>query len=824
MNLVIVESPAKSKTIEKILGKEYKVVSSFGHIRDLAKDGYKNTGVDIEHDYKPHYTIPDSKKKVVADLKKLVSKYNKIILATDEDREGEAISWHLKDELKLSDKKIDRITFTEITESALLEALKHPRKVDNNLVLAQQARRILDRLVGFELSGLLWKKVRGKLSAGRVQSVAVKLVVEREREITKFKPEEHYNITGEFRSGKNTLSAQINEDIPTLEKAKELLKKCLNAEFKVNSIDKSPSTRKPSPPFTTSTLQQTASQRYGFSVKRTMIAAQKLYEHGHITYMRTDSMVISNSALASIASFVEASFGKPYVLVRKYKSKSKLAQEAHEAIRPTYINKEKVSQVTDEQKIYELIRLRTLASQMTDAKVEKTEVKISISNVKNNWFVCKGEIVLFDGFMKVYKGTPRAIEDVIIPDLKVGNTVSRKSIRALQRYSKPPSRYTEATLVKKLEELGIGRPSTYAPTIDKITSNTRGYVSKETRDGTPVDYVSLSLIGDNIKEEKITENTGAQKNRLFANDIGIVVTDYLDTQFADIMNYSFTAEVEDRLDDIAGGKEKWDVVIDTYYKPFTKVVGKALKSSERSTGERILGKDPKTGHTILARLSKYGPVIQLGTPDEVGEQKPTYVGLMSGQSLETITLNDALKLLELPRVIGTYKNHDMEVNKGRYGPYIKYNDMYVSIPRDYDIFSIGSEDAKKLIEEKLTQLKPIGSYHKLPITKGVGRFGPYIKWNNEYISISRRSGFELASITEKQAHELIEEKIKKDALKLIKEWKDEGIKLMKGRWGPYAKKEGSGKIYRLPRTPEGTLLSPEQAEKMTLDDVKKIIS
>lgn len=825
MNLVIVESPAKAKTIENFLGKDYTVRSSYGHVRDLAKDGYKNTGVEVDNKYTPHYIVPDSKQKVVSELKKLVKSYDKVILATDEDREGEAISWHLKEILELSDKKTGRITFTEITSAAIKAALENPRKIDVALVNAQQARRILDRLVGFELSSLLWKKVRGKLSAGRVQSVAVKLVVEREREILSFKPTEQYKVTGIFSSKKtHSFPVELNEQLKDLKSAQSFLQSCQNADFTIQSIKKSPSIRKPSAPFTTSTLQQIAAQRLGFSVKRTMSTAQKLYEHGFITYMRTDSITISNSALASIAQFVEKNYGKNYLTVRQFKTKSKLAQEAHEAIRPSYIDKVKISQNRDEQKLYELIRLRTIASQMTDAQVEKTDIVIRISNNAVYWFEAHGEVIIFDGFLKLYKDTPQALSDIILPDLKEGEKVSHKEILALQRFSKPPARYTEATLVKKLEELGIGRPSTYAPTIDKITSPTRGYISKEMREGTPTNFIQLVLKQGKISETSLIEVVGTQKNKLFAKDTGMVVTDFLDDHFDDIMSYSFTAEVEDRLDDIARGKEEWIKTIDRYYKPFKKVVSSTLETAVKATGQRELGKDPKTGRTILVRLSKYGAVVQVGTQEELAEdEKPRYVGLMPYQTLDTISLEEALKLLELPRSLGSLHNKEMIVNKGRYGPYIKYGDDYISIPRTQDLFALQLNDAKKIVEEKIKEKAPIGQYLKMPITKGIGRFGPYIKWNDVYVSIGKRSGFEFASINEEQAISLIKVKEKKEAQKLIIEWKDEGIKILKGRWGPFIKLRNSKRFFKLPKGKTGEAMVDDEIKKLSIEEVKKII-
>lgn len=657
MKLVIVESPAKAKTIEKILGKDYKVVSSFGHIRDLAKDGDKHTGIDITKDYKPHYVVPDDKKKVVADLTKLVKKSKEVILATDEDREGEAISWHLAHQLKLDTKKTKRIVFTEITPEAITHAIENPRTIDKNLVDAQQARRVLDRLVGFDLSGLLWKKIRGKLSAGRVQSAAVKLIVEREREIKNFKPDRFFKVTAQFsanESHRNTFKAELDENIKQEKTAHDFLDKCKDSKYNIKAVTVSPQKKKPYPPFTTSTLQQSAAIKLGFSVSRTMRTAQKLYESGYITYMRTDSTNLSKTALAQMAKYIESNFGKKYLTVRQYAKSSKNAQEAHEAIRPTYVSKEHVTSDTDGQKLYELIRVRALSSQMADAEVEKTTIDISISKAPQRTFVARGEIILFDGFLKLYKN---AADEVFLPKLTDGQEVFAASVEALERTTKPPARYGEASLVKKLEELGIGRPSTYAPTIDKITSATRGYITKESRDGDPVSYKLLELKNKKIIESVKEEMTGSQKNKLFAQDIALLVTDFLDDHFSKIMNYSFTAQVEDKLDDVSLGKEKWIEVVDEYYKPFIKTVESTLKKAERVTGERILGKDPKSGKTLLVRMSKFGPVAQIGSPDELKkDEKPQYANLRKDQDLETISREEALTLFSLPKELGSYKN------------------------------------------------------------------------------------------------------------------------------------------------------------------------
>ena len=821
--LVIVESPAKAGTISKILGKGYDVTSSFGHVRDLAKDGDKNTGVDIKSKYKPHYIITPDKKKVVADLKRRMKKYDMVLLATDEDREGEAISWHLKKVLHLTQKNSKRITFTEITPAAIKEAVENPRHVNIDLVEAQQARRILDRLVGFELTGLLWKKVRGQLSAGRVQSVAVRLLVDKEREIKEFKPSVYFKVTGQFGSSeKASFEAELSKKLRTLKDAKEFLHACIKANYTIDSVEKKPAKRKPSAPFTTSTLQQLASQKLGFSVSRTMSNAQKLYEAGHITYMRTDSITLSKPALGSIANYVGKEFGKKYSQVRNFKSKSKSSQEAHEAIRPTYINKAEVSSNRDQQKLYTLIRARTLASQMADAEVEKTHIVIGISTVKDKHFQAKGEIVTFDGFLKAYSGTNYyAKADLLLPELEKGQSVNGREIQALERRTKPPARYSEASLVKKLEELGIGRPSTYAPTIAKITSPTRGYITKETREGEPTDFIHLTLKKGAVHEGTHTEVTGSQKNKLFASDIGILVTDFLSEHFEEIMDYAFTAEVEDKLDEIAHGKEDWVKVLDLYYKPFSKTVVDTLEKAERVTGERILGKDPKSGRTLLVRVSKYGPVAQIGQPDELKEdEKPTYANLLPSQSIETIELKDALALFGLPKVIGQYKSIDIIIGRGRYGPYAKYGEYYVSLGRNTDPFTVTLEEAREKVKEKLDEMKPLATYEDAPITRGKGRFGPYIKWNDTFVSITKKSGIDFDNISEKDAIKLVKDKIKKDKEKIIHSWDDGKIMLQKGRWGATFRIKGKRGFVAMPKGEDGQKIDQKRLVKMNEEEIK----
>lgn len=824
--LVIVESPAKAGTITKILGAGYEVTSSFGHVRDLAKDGEKNTGVDIADKYKPHYIITPDKKKVVDDLKRKLKKHDMVLLATDEDREGEAISWHLYEVLGLTKKNSKRITFTEITPSAIKEAVAHPRDINLDLVDAQQARRVLDRLVGFELTGLLWKKIRAQLSAGRVQSVAVRLLVDREREIKSFSGSSYFRVTGTFDAGKKiSLPAEVIHKFTSEKDAQSFLEQCEKAIFTVDAMEKKPAKKKPSAPFTTSTLQQLASQKLGFSVSRTMSAAQKLYEAGHITYMRTDSITLSGTALASIAGFVTQEFGTKYSTVRNFKTKAKNSQEAHEAIRPTYINKHHVTDNPDQQKLYTLIRTRTLASQMSDAEVERTQITITSSTSKKYVFIAKGEVVLFDGFLRAYSGTKYyAQDDVLLPDVTQGQTVNRIEIQALERELKPPSRYSEATLVKKLEELGIGRPSTYAPTIAKITSPNRGYITKETRDGEPREFKLIKLNSKGILHDHITEVVGAQKNKLFASDMGILVTDFLCEHFKDIMDYRFTAEVENKLDDIAQGKAEWQKVIDLYYKPFAKTVGSTLKQADRVSGEKVLGKDPSTGRTVLVRISKYGPVVQIGSPDELKEdEKPAYANLMPSQSIESISLDDALKLFGIPRIVGQYKNKDIIINRGRFGPYAKYDEQFISLGRDVNPFTITLEEALVKVKQKLEELRPLAEYEGAPITRGKGRFGPYIKWNDTFVAITKSSGVQFDSISEDQAIELVKAKIKKDKEKLLHSWNDGVITLEKGRWGAIIRVKGKRGFMAVPKGPTGEKLTQEALEKMTFDEMKKLL-
>jgi DNA topoisomerase-1 len=824
-NLLIVESPAKAKTIEKILGKDYTVKSSYGHVRDLPKN---NSAIDVENDFHPKYEVTSDKKRVVKELKDAVKKVDEVWLATDEDREGEAISWHLCQVLGLDEETTKRIVFREITAPAIKKAIQQPRKVDMNLVNAQQARRVLDRLVGFELSELLWKKVKGKLSAGRVQSVAVRLIVDRERDIQQFKATSFFKILAQFRveneKGKVViLKAEMPKRFDQEADAEAFLKSCINADFEISSIDVKPIKRKPTAPFTTSTLQQEASRKLGFSVKRTMVTAQKLYEAGFITYMRTDSISLSEVAIQAIANEIEQSFGQNYLQTRRYKSKKAGAQEAHEAIRPTYIERQQVPGDRDQQRLYDLIWKRTIASQMADARLEKTIVNIGISTIQDAFLRAEGEVLKFDGFLKVYLESKDDDEEEqakgILPPLKVGQLLDMKDMEATERFTRPPARYTEASLVKKLEELGIGRPSTYAPTISKIMESDRGYVVKESREGVERAYQILHLENGTINKKSETEITGTTKNRLFPTDMGMIVSDFLLQHFQDIMDYRFTAGIEKKFDGISEGKEQWTKMLDGFYKPFHSTVENTLENADRASGERILGTDPESGRTLLVRMSRLGPVVQIGKPDELDEgEKPKYANLRPGQSLETIELETALELFQLPKTLGEYEGKEVVIGAGRYGPYIRYDEKFISIPRKEDPLELSMDRAIELIEEKRKADAPVGTYKGLPITKGKGRFGPFLKWNDLFVNIPRK--YDPETIVLEDMHELIEKKVEKEANRYIHKWDDEKIAVENGRWGPFIR--FNKKSVKLPKV-DNKRMTPEEAKELTLEEVKKLI-
>ncbi len=826
MNLLIVESPAKAKTIEKYLGKDFTVRSCYGHIRDLGKD--KNA-VDIENNFNPTYIIPKEKMKVVKELKDWVKKVDEVWLATDEDREGEAISWHLCEVLGLDEKTTKRIVFHEITKPALLKAIQSPRLLDLDIVNAQQARRILDRLVGFELSQLLWKKVKGKLSAGRVQSVAVKLIVEREREIQDFVTEAFYRVVAVFKVKNErgkwvTFKGELPNRFEIEKDAQAYLTKCIGATFKIEDIKVRPAKRKPAAPFTTSTLQQEASRKLGFSVARTMSTAQRLYEDGHITYMRTDSTNLSETALQSIASEITNSFGANYVQTRRFKSKSDSAQEAHEAIRPTYISKTGAGTERDQMRLYELIWKRTIASQMADAELERTTVDVGISTIPTSKLVAKGEVLKFDGFLRVYLESTddeENDEDVkgMLPPLNIGQIVDLEEMAATERFTRPLPRYTEASLVKQLEELGIGRPSTYAPTISRIMEPTRGYVVKENREGVERQFNVLTLRNNEIKKRVDSENTGVEKNKLFPSDTGMVVVDFLSEHFEDIMNYGFTADMEKRLDQVADGKEVWVKLLKEFYIPFHEVIEKTEKEADRASGERLLGKDPKTNRTVLVRLAKYGAVVQIGTLEELLEdEKPRYANLKPQQSIESVTLEEALDLFQLPRSLGTYEGEEVIIGEGRFGPYIKFDGKFISLPKGEDPLSFPKEYAIQLIVEKQKADAPVATYKGLPVTKGAGRFGPFLKWNDMFINIPRK--YDPETITNAEMQELIAAKETKEAIRFIHNWDDLKLTVENGRWGPFIR---FGKKNIEMRDASGKRLTAEDAAVMTLEQVKAIV-
>lgn len=725
-NLVIVESPAKAKTIEKYLGKDYIVKSCFGHIRDLDKG---DSAIDVEKGYLPRYIVSDDKKKIVAELKKLAKDADLVWLASDEDREGEAISWHLSEVLKLKKENTRRIVFHEITKSAILNAIDNPRSIDENLVNAQQARRILDRLVGFQLSPVLWRKVRPSLSAGRVQSVAVRLIVEREKQIQNFTSTSSFRLQGDFLADSKLIKAEVNKRPETKEEAQAFLESCKGATFKVGNVDVSPAKRNPAAPFTTSTLQQEASRKLGYNVSRTMMLAQRLYENGHITYMRTDSVNLSDFAIAAAKETIEKDYGKEYSNIRQYTTKSSSAQEAHEAIRPTSFDVQNAGDDDGQQRLYQLIWKRAIASQMSSAELERTTIDIE-NNKNDEVFKAKGEVITFDGFLKVYLESTddeETEEDSgLLPKVAVGQELEADNITATQRYTRPAPRYTEASLVKALEELGIGRPSTYAPTISTIQK--RGYVLKDPIEGSTRNVEILTLVDDKIKERRETENFGAEKNKLHPSDIGKVVTEFLIEHFGEIMDYGFTASVEKEFDEIAEGLKNWSQMIDNFYKPFSKDVTKTLETAERATGERALGVDPKSGKNIIARIGRFGPMVQIGDADE--EEKPRFASLAKGQNIDSITLEEALDLFKMPRVLGEFENAAVKANIGRFGPYVQHGKMFVSIPKEEDVMSIELDRAIELILAKRDAdakriIQDFGDEDGTQILNG--RWGPFIK-------------------------------------------------------------------------------------------------
>ncbi|SFB66387.1 DNA topoisomerase-1 [Flagellimonas taeanensis] len=809
-NLVIVESPAKAKTIEKFLGKEYQVESSFGHIVDLPS---KELGVDVENDFKPKYTVDKDKKALVKKLKDLAEKADTIWLASDEDREGEAISWHLAEELKLDKSKTKRIVFNSITKSAIQKAIENPRDINYNLVNAQQARRVLDRLVGYELSPVLWKKIRPGLSAGRVQSVAVRLIVEREREIEGFAPEASFRIKAEFKTDSgNVFSARMNKAFPTKAEAESFLKQNIGADFSVADLDKKPAKKSPAAPFTTSTLQQEASRKLYFSVSRTMQVAQRLYEAGLITYMRTDSVNLSNEALSAAKEAIVQNYGENYSQTRNFTGKTKGAQEAHEAIRPTDMKLQSPSLERDQSKLYELIWKRTLASQMSDAQLERTNVKIKASTHQEE-FTANGEVVKFDGFLKVYlEGTDddEGAEDQegMLPAMKVGETLQNIVISATERFTRPPYRYSEASLVKKLEELGIGRPSTYAPTISTIQN--RGYVEKGSVEGTERKYFQLVLEKGKLVEEQLTEMVGSDKGKLVPTDIGMIVNDFLVSNFTKILDYNFTAQVEEDFDEIATGEEDWQQMMKNFYKDFHPNVLEVEENAERASGERILGVDPKSGRQVAARLGRFGPMVQIGTVDE--EEKPLFASLLPDQSIGTITFEEAMELFQLPRQLGEYKGEEIEANVGRYGPYVRFGKKFISLDPGESAFDVDLARAIELIKEKEKADAPIATYEGKEVTKGKGRFGPFIKWDGMFINVNKKYDFD--HLSQSDVEELIEDKKKKEAEKVVQEWPEEKIRIEKARWGRHNILKGKVKV---------ELSKDVDAAKITLEEAKALL-
>ena len=805
-NLVIVESPAKAKTIEKFLGKDFQVESSYGHIADLPS---KELGIDVDGDFRPKYIISDDKKPVVKKLKSLAKKADMVWLASDEDREGEAIAWHLKEQLKLDESNTKRIVFHEITKKAILKAVENPRDIDYNMVNAQQARRVLDRLVGYELSPVLWRKVKGGLSAGRVQSVAVRLIVEKERSIQNFKADTHYKVVAQFSNSQGkSFKAAIPKNFNSKNDAEDFLKSCSDAIFSISELSKKPAKKSPAAPFTTSTLQQEASRKLGYPVGKTMQVAQRLYEAGLITYMRTDSVNLSVDARNDAEKEISDFYGNEYSKQRIFKSKSKGAQEAHEAIRPTNLKIHSVDKEYDQNRLYDLIWKRTIASQMSDAELERTNVKIQ--NSKNEKiFTANGEMIKFDGFLKVYlEGNDNEDEEKagMLPNLSKGDQIDYNFINATQRFTSPPYRFTEASLVKQLEELGIGRPSTYAPTISTVQR--RGYVEKGQNEGVERPFEQLILTNGTIKTQNLVEKTGSDKNKLIPTDIGNIVNDFLVTNFSNILDFGFTAKVESSFDDISEGDENWTKMIKGFYSKFHDNVEDVKENAERESGERILGNHPESGKTVLVRLGKFGPIAQIGAPEDETKQ---FASLNKDQNLGTISLEEALELFLLPKTIGTFENNEVIVANGRFGPYIRFDGMFVSLDKGENPMSVDLERAQVLIEAKRKADAPVGHYQDLPIQKGVGRFGPFLKWNSMFINVNKRYDFE--NLTSTDMNELIEEKIQKEKDKLIHDWKDVGIRVEKARWGRFHILKGKIKI-ELPKTTNIDKITKEEAVKM----------
>ncbi|WP_136668476.1 type I DNA topoisomerase [Flavobacterium sp. H122] len=806
-NLVIVESPAKAKTIEKFLGKEFQVESSYGHIADLPS---KEIGVDVTNKFKPKYEVSSDKKALVKKLKDLSKTAETVWLASDEDREGEAIAWHLAEELKLDKNKTKRIVFHEITKTAIQKAIENPRGINYDLVNAQQARRVLDRLVGYELSPVLWKKVKSGLSAGRVQSVSVRLIVEREREIQNFKSEASYSVSAEFanEAGK-TFKAKLSKNFGTKEEAEKFLQQNIGSLYKVSDLETKPTKKSPAAPFTTSTLQQEAARKLYMPVGITMQVAQRLYEAGLITYMRTDSVNLSQEAMGAAQAEISNYYGAAFSNPRNYATKSKGAQEAHEAIRPTDMTRHTVDLDRDQARLYDLIWKRTIASQMSDAQLERTNVKIEANNHKEI-FGATGEVIKFEGFLKVYlegNDDDDEQEEGMLPALKINETLKNNYITATERFSRPAARYTEAALVKKLEELGIGRPSTYAPTISTIIN--RNYVEKGNFEGAERKYNQLILKNNEVKAEVLSENVGSDKGKLVPTDIGTIVNDFLVKNFETILDYNFTAKVEQDFDEIATGHKEWEKMMSDFYNHFHPNVQDVEKNAERESGERILGVDPKSGKQVSVRLGKFGPMVQIGEADDENKQ---FASLLAEQNIGTVTLEEALNLFLLPKVLGNYQGEEVEVNNGRFGPYVRFGKTFISLPKGEDPLDVTFERAQELIEAKNQADAPIGQYQGMDVQKGVGRFGPFIKWNGIFINVSKKYNFD--NLSQSDIVALIEDKMQKESEKLVHHWEEEGIKVEKARWGRSVILKGKIKI---------ELGKDVDASKLTLEQVKELI-
>ena len=815
-NLVIVESPAKAKTIQKYLGSDFEVKSSFGHIRDLPKKGM---GIDLSN-FTPDYEVSADKKKLVTELKAAVKKAEMVWLASDEDREGEAIAWHLADELKLKPENRKRIVFHEITKNAILKAIDNPRDIDQNLVNAQQARRVLDRIVGFEMSPVLWKKVKTGLSAGRVQSVAVRLVVEREKEIREFVPKPSFKVEGTFlNQGKQEIAAKLKKDFDKESDAEQFLEQSKATEFKVLNVETKPGTRTASAPFTTSTLQQEASSRLGYNVTTTMRLAQRLYEEGFITYMRTDSVNLSQEAITGAKAQILSEYGEKYSKPRNYTTKSSSAQEAHEAIRPTDFSVKSISDV-QLNKLYQLIYRRTLASQMENAKIEKTVIEIGNAKLPQH-FEAQGEVIVFDGFLRAY-GIVKTDEDddenneKLLPKVNVGETLDYKKITATEKFTRPSARFTEAGLVKKLEELGIGRPSTYAPTIQTIQN--REYVDKREIEPQTREIVKMTLGKTGVKKEVLIEKFGGDKNKFVPTDIGEVVNDFLTNNFAEILDYGFTARVEEGFDHIANGDQKWKEMMTDFYSKFHPRIEDVEEHADRATGDRLLGTDPKSGKNVHARIGRFGPMIQIGEQDD--EEKPTFASLMANQNIATITLEEALELFKLPFELKEVDGQPVSVGVGRFGPYVKWGETYISIPKGEDPLSVDQNRAEEIINEKKIADAPIANYKGEPVTKGSGRFGPFIKYKSIFVNVPKRYDFD--NLSQSDINELIDAKLEKEANRYIQQWEKEKISIENGRWGPFVK---FGKaMFKIPKKSDDSKYESDELKDVSLDEVKKWIT